>query len=162
MRAKISQKSVATLQPNTVIWDAQVRGLCARRQFSEIDLQYAKAEIERPLHSLKDGETRAVERIDRSGRPVIEFFNKTNSPSFWMEQFKGDVVQMVSGGSAGIATEDRSGQYRFDKGHLPEYRAAAAQLEYMQSTEFQIISAYIKAGVAPPSPAELAVMVGRR
>lgn len=79
-----------------------------------------------------------------------------------MDEFKGDVVRYVSGGSAGIATEDRSGQYRFDKGHLPEYRAAAAQLEYQQSAEFKIIDAYIKAGVAPPSQEELSSMVGGR
>jgi integrase len=36
MRAKIGIKAIAAMQPNSILWDQEVRGLCARRQFSEI------------------------------------------------------------------------------------------------------------------------------
>ena len=35
-RVKIGVREVATMQPNMVLWDLEVRGFCARRQFSEM------------------------------------------------------------------------------------------------------------------------------
>ena len=34
-RVRIGLREVAAMQPNTVLWDLEVRGLCARRQFSD-------------------------------------------------------------------------------------------------------------------------------
>ena len=36
MATKIGARDIAALQPNSLIWDAEVRGLCARRQFSNV------------------------------------------------------------------------------------------------------------------------------
>jgi integrase len=36
MTTKIGARDVAALEPNSILWDAEVRGLCARRQFSNV------------------------------------------------------------------------------------------------------------------------------
>jgi hypothetical protein len=36
MRAKISLRAITALQPNSIIWDTEIRGLNVRRQFSEV------------------------------------------------------------------------------------------------------------------------------
>lgn len=36
MRSKINGKAIARMQPQTTLWDAEVRGFCARRQLSEV------------------------------------------------------------------------------------------------------------------------------
>ena len=35
MRAKITHKAIAALQPNSIVWDTDIHGFSARRQFSE-------------------------------------------------------------------------------------------------------------------------------
>jgi integrase len=35
-KVRIGVREIAAMQPNTVLWDIEVRGFCARRQFSEI------------------------------------------------------------------------------------------------------------------------------
>jgi hypothetical protein len=35
-RTKIGMKAIAAMQPNSILWDQEVRGFNARRQFSEI------------------------------------------------------------------------------------------------------------------------------
>ena len=35
-RVRIGMREVAAMQPNTVLWDLEVRGFCARRQFSDV------------------------------------------------------------------------------------------------------------------------------
>ena len=122
------------------------------------DLEIARAEIEHPNHSLRPNEVREVIREDRAGHQITEFHTKLG-PSFWMNDFAPDTISYVSGGSAGIGTEDGAGTYRLDKSHLPEYREAARQLEYQQAQSSTLLTPYIKAGVAPPNPAELARMV---
>jgi hypothetical protein len=37
MRTKIGLKAIAAMPPNSIIWDTEVRGFNARRQFSEPD-----------------------------------------------------------------------------------------------------------------------------
>ena len=36
MAEKITQRSIAALQPNSILWDREVRGFLARRQFSDV------------------------------------------------------------------------------------------------------------------------------
>ena len=36
MRAKISLRAIRAMPPNSIIWDTEIRGLNARRQFSEV------------------------------------------------------------------------------------------------------------------------------
>ncbi len=36
MRAKLGHKVVSAMQPNTILWDDIIRGLCVRRQFSDV------------------------------------------------------------------------------------------------------------------------------
>ena len=36
MRTKIGLKAIAAMPPNSILWDTEVRGLNARRQFSEV------------------------------------------------------------------------------------------------------------------------------
>ncbi len=36
MRAKIGLKAIAAMPPNSILWDTEVRGFNARRQFSEV------------------------------------------------------------------------------------------------------------------------------
>lgn len=35
-RVRITQKEIAAMEPNSVLWDLEVRGFCARRQFSNV------------------------------------------------------------------------------------------------------------------------------
>jgi hypothetical protein len=35
-RVRIGLKEIAAMEPNTVLWDLEVRGFVARRQFSDI------------------------------------------------------------------------------------------------------------------------------
>ena len=73
------------------------------------DLTIAEAEAEHPRYSLKPGELRDVTKIDRAGREVKEFYSdEATSVKPWMDMFKQPVVKYVSGGSAGIATENPS------------------------------------------------------
>jgi hypothetical protein len=95
------------------------------------NIELAKVEGDHPNHSLADNEVREITKLDRSGRPITEFHIKLG-PSFWMDQFKGD-GKYVSGGSAGIATEDRSGTYHFSKDHLPEIAALRQREAFEQS-----------------------------
>ena len=119
------------------------------------DLAIAKAEIEHPRHSLKPGETRQVTKTDRSGRPFVEFFNN-DGPGFWMNTFKDPLIRQISGGSRGIATEDRSGFYDFRKSEIvPELRETQRRAAYMDSAEYKIAEAYKQAGLPPPDMAEL-------
>jgi hypothetical protein len=126
------------------------------------DLAIAKAEIERPHYSLRPGETRMVEKIDRSGRPVIEFFNAENSPSFWMDQFKSPTIAIVSGGSQGFAQKDLGGTYRFDKSSfIPELVALQEREAYEQTAEYKIKKAYSDAGLPEPNVTELLRSAGK-
>jgi hypothetical protein len=128
------------------------------------DLAIADAEIEKPNHSLKNGEVREVIRTDDSGRPITEFYSKMG-PSFWMDQFKGDTVRTVSGGLKGFATEENKGNgiYRFDKSNTnPELRAIIAEAHRQDSVEYKIAKAYTDAGLPPPSSAELNRVLGKR
>jgi hypothetical protein len=119
------------------------------------DLAIAKAEIERPHHSLRPGEVREVTKVDRSGRPAIEFYS-LDGPSFWMKEFMDPVVRLVSGGSRGIATTDRSGYYSFNKLQTnPELQAMVKHAEYMDSAEYKIAKAYTDAGLEAPDVAAL-------
>jgi hypothetical protein len=113
------------------------------------DLENAREEIERPRHSLKPGETREVHKIDRSGRPITEFYNAEDSPSFWMDEFKSPTIAYVSGGSAGINTNP-SGYYSFDKSHLPEIQRMKRQVEYDESPQGKRAKAFRDAGLEPP------------
>ena len=113
------------------------------------DLANARAEIERPRHSLKPGETREVKKIDRSGRPVTEFYNADNSPDFWMDQFKPPLVSYVSGGSKGIC-ENPGGFYSFDKSHLPEVQRMKRQADYDESPAGIRAKAFREAGLELP------------
>ena len=36
MKAKLGHKVVSAMQPNSLVWDTEVRGFCARRQFSDV------------------------------------------------------------------------------------------------------------------------------
>jgi hypothetical protein len=36
MPIKINAKAIAAMQTNSILWDQEVRGFCARRQFSDI------------------------------------------------------------------------------------------------------------------------------
>jgi hypothetical protein len=36
VRAKLGLKAVAAMQPNQILWDDVIRGLCARRQFGSV------------------------------------------------------------------------------------------------------------------------------
>jgi hypothetical protein len=36
MKGKIGLKEIAALQPHTILWDTQIHGFCARRQFSNV------------------------------------------------------------------------------------------------------------------------------
>jgi hypothetical protein len=134
----------------------------ALAEIVKVDAEYAKAEIEHPKHSLRDGEVREVVRVDRAGHEITEFYTKNNSPSFWMDQFKGDVISFVSGGSAGIGRHVNDGCYSFDKTNLPEIAALRQQAEYEQSTEYQIRKVYAKAGLPEPHAIEIAKMLGKR
>jgi hypothetical protein len=113
------------------------------------DLDHARAEIERPRHSLRPGETREVQKIDRSGRPITEFYNCENSPGFWMNEFKPPLESYVSGGTAGINTNP-SGYYSFDKSHLPEVQRAQRQLDWENSTAGKIAKVYRESGKEVP------------
>jgi hypothetical protein len=138
-RKRIDRQSLARSSP------------AALAEVARTDLEIARGEIERPHYSLRPGETRAVEKIDRSGRPVIEFFNAENSPSFWMDDFKPPLVSMVSGGSKGFATADRGGVYRFDKSNvIPELVALRQQEQYEQTAEYKIRKAYADVGLVAP------------
>jgi hypothetical protein len=143
-RKQIDRQSLAAVSP------------AALAEVARQDLEFARSEIEHPKHSLKDGEVREVVKIDRAGHQITEFYTKDNSPSFWMDMFKGDVVSMVSGGSKGFATEDRSGCYRFDKSNfVPELIEAQRQAEYMDSAEYKIAEAYRAVGREPPGMSKL-------
>ena len=122
----------------------------ALAEIARQDLAHAKAEIEKPNHSLRPGEVREVIKTDRAGHQISEFHTK-RGPSFWMNDFADPVVRYVSGGSKGIATEDRSGTYKFDNSDLPELREAARQMEYRESAEFKVQRAYAEAGLAAPA-----------
>jgi hypothetical protein len=113
------------------------------------DLEYARAEIERPRHSLKPGETREVKKVDRSGRTITEFYNYDNSPGLWMNEFKSPLESYVSGGTAGIC-ENPSSFYSFDKSHLPEVKAALRQIAYDESPAGKRAKAFRDAGLEPP------------
>ena len=65
------------------------------------DLDIARAEVERPNYTLKEGVLTERRRADRSGREVTEFYSKSG-PSVWMRAFTGDEIKYVSGGSQGI------------------------------------------------------------
>jgi hypothetical protein len=124
------------------------------------DMAIAKAEIERPRYSLRPGETREVTRVDRSGREITEFYNAENSPSFWMDEFKPQLISLVSGCTNGIGRDVNSGSYRFDKSNfVPEMIEMKRQLEYMDSSEYRITKTYIDAGLVPPSDLEIARMM---
>jgi hypothetical protein len=125
------------------------------------DLAIADEEGEHPNHSLKNGETRIIERVDISGRPMYEFYNKDGC-GFWLNQFKGDTVRTVSGGLHGFANEDkpRGSWYRFDKVNTnPELRAIVAEAARQDSPEFRIRRAYVDANLPPPSDVEIARML---
>lgn len=117
------------------------------------DLEFARQEIETPNHSLRPDELRAVEKIDRSGRAITEFYSK-RGPSIWMDEFKGDTIRMVSGGSAGILTDEHrgSGWHDFTKANLPEVREIARIMAYQDSAEYKIAKAYRDAGKELPAP----------
>jgi hypothetical protein len=117
-----------------------------------VDLDQARQEIERPFHSLKDGEIREVIRLDDGGRPVHTWHSRTEGPSFWMDQFAPPMRCYVSGGSDGIATPRHLPPegYVFDKSDLPEYVELRRLAAYQDSAEFKIIEAYAAAGKEPP------------
>ncbi len=35
-RLRIGLREIAAMQPNTILWDLEVRGFCARKQFSDV------------------------------------------------------------------------------------------------------------------------------
>jgi len=124
----------------------------ALAEIAREDLQYAKAEIERPNHSLRPDELREVIKTDRAGHQISEFYSK-RGPSIWMDQFKGDTIRMVSGGSAGILTDEARGSYYHDftKTNLPEIREMARLKTYHDSAEYKIAKAYRDVGKEPPA-----------
>jgi hypothetical protein len=81
--------------PKLVLRDINRQSLPAEAlaEVVRVDAEYARAETERPFHSLKDGEVREVVRVDRAGHEITEFYTKDNSPSFWMDQFKPPVIK---------------------------------------------------------------------
>lgn len=127
----------------------------ALAEIAREDLAIAKGEIDRPYHSLRPGETREVTKTDRSGRPFVDFYNN-DGPGFWMRTFMDPVCRMVSGGSRGIATEDRGGFYDFRKSQVvPEVREMVARATYADSAEAKIIAAYRQAGLEAPDVRKL-------
>jgi hypothetical protein len=119
------------------------------------DLAIAEAEAERPRYSLKPGELREVVKTDRAGREVKEFYSDEQTGTKpWMEQFKNPVVKYVSGGSAGIATENPSNHYSFDKADMiPELIELQRRAAYVDSAEGRLIEAYRQVGKEPPEEA---------
>jgi hypothetical protein len=124
----------------------------ALAEFVREDLNIAKAEVERPNYSLKEGVLTERHRQDASGREIIEFYSKSG-PSLWMKQFMGDEVKYVSGGSQGILDPDkpRPPMHSFMKSQaLPELRALQRQAAYHDSAEYKIAQAYKAVGKEPP------------
>jgi hypothetical protein len=94
------------------------------------DLEFARAEVERPHHSLKDGEVREVTKLDDAGRPMTEWHTRTEGCRWWMNDFAGP-LRYVSRGTDGIATprSPRPSGYKFSRAdELPEARAYALRL----------------------------------
>ena len=124
----------------------------ALAEFVKGDLEIAKAEVERPNHTLKEGVLTERHREDASGRPSIEFYSKSG-PSVWMNQFMGDEVKYVSGGSSGILNPDkpRPPTHSFMKHQtMPELVALQRRAAYQDSAEYKIAEAYKAVGLPPP------------
>jgi hypothetical protein len=124
----------------------------ALAEFVREDLNIARAEVDRPNYSLKEGVLTERHRQDASGREIVEFYSKSG-PSLWMNQFKGDEIRYVSGGSQGILDPDkpRPPTHSFMKSQaLPELRALQRQAAYQDSAEYKIAEAYRAVGKTPP------------
>lgn len=121
-------------------------------EFVKGDLEIAKAEVERPNYSLKEGVMTERHRQDASGREIIEFYSKSG-PSLWMNQFMGDEVKYVSGGSQGILNPDkpRPPVHSFMKHQtMPELVALQRRAAYQDLAEYKIAQAYKAVGKEPP------------
>jgi hypothetical protein len=124
----------------------------ALAQFVAEDLEIAKAEVERPHHTLKEGVLTERHRVDRSGRPFIEFYS-ASGPSVWMDSFKPPVMKYVSGGSQGITTPDtpQSPTHDFRKSRtVPELVELQRLAAYRDSAEYKLSEMYKAAGKTPP------------
>jgi hypothetical protein len=119
------------------------------------DLDYARAEIDNPKHSLRDGEVRELVRLDDSGRPVTTWHTRTEGCRWWMDQFASPVRRYVSQGSKGFATpkHSRPDGYVFDKADLPEYREFARRS--LEAEFSATIEARRQAGLPPPTLEDL-------
>ena len=129
----------------------------ALAEFVKQDLEIAKAEVERPHYTLKEGVLTERHREDASGRSITEFYSKSG-PSVWMNQFMDTEVKYVSGGSAGILDPDkpRPSTHSFMKSQaLPELRELQRQAAYRDSAEYKIIEAYKASGLPIPDVKKL-------
>jgi hypothetical protein len=109
------------------------------------DLEFARAEVERPHHSLKDGEVREVTKLDDAGRPMTEWHTRTEGCRWWMNDFAGP-LRYVSGGTNGIATprSPRPSGYTFGK-ETPEARAL--ELKFFEREHADSVAARAAAGL---------------
>ena len=124
----------------------------ALAEFVREDLNIAKAEVERPNYSLKEGVLTERHRQDASGREIIEFYSKSG-PSLWMNQFMGDEIRYVSGGSQGILDPDKPHPpvHNFIKTRTTPELIEMRRLEaYHDSAEYKIAEAYKAVGLTPP------------
>jgi hypothetical protein len=124
----------------------------AKAEWIKQGVDIARAEIDHPRYSLKPGELREVVKIDRAGREVKEFYSdEATGVKPWFNQFKGPVVKYVSTGSQGIATENPSAYYSFDKANIvPEYVELQRRAAFADSAEGKLIAAYAAVDKIPP------------
>jgi hypothetical protein len=129
----------------------------ALAEFVRQDLEIAKAEVERPHYTLKEGVLTERHREDAAGRPITEFYSKSG-PSVWMKQFMDPDERYVSGGSNGILDRDkpRPPVHNFMKSQsLPELIEIQRRAAYQDSAEYKIMEAYKAAGLPPPDVKKL-------
>jgi hypothetical protein len=124
----------------------------ALAEFVRQDLEIAKAEVERPHYTLKEGVLTERHVPDASGREITKFYSKSG-PSVWMDTFKDPVMRYVSGGSNGILDPDKSRPpvHNFIKTRTTPELVEMRRLEaYHDSAEYKIAEAYKAVGLPPP------------
>jgi hypothetical protein len=129
----------------------------ALAEFVKQDLEIAKAEVERPHYTLKEGVLTERHREDASGREITEFYSKSG-PSIWMNAFADPVQRFVSGGSNGILDPDKPRQptHNFLKSQTTPELIQMRRLEaYRDSAEYKIIQAYKASGLPVPDVKKL-------
>jgi hypothetical protein len=124
----------------------------ALAEFVRQDLQIAKAEVERPHYTLKEGVLTERHVEDASGRPITKFYSKSG-PSVWMRQFMPAEDRYVSGGSQGILDPDkpRPPTHNFLKSRTAPELIEMRRLEaHQDSAEAKVIAAYKAVGKTVP------------